>query len=150
MLTTVFHLPTDVAFIEGARTLGLQIRNTTALIQQLEQGFEAVAVTCLAKRLCLPIEDFCDQLGSPSRSFNMALKNHKRISRANSQLVYRLGRIFERSLKIFHGDEKKAARWMVTPQFGLNNATPLRFARTEVGGECVLALLDELIDGGVA
>ncbi len=61
-----------------------------------------------------------------------------------------MGRISERALEIFHGDQEKAVRWLTTPSFGLNNEIPLRFARTEVGGECVLELLEELIDGGVA
>ena len=79
-----------------------------------------------------------------------ALKNNTRLSRDKSQVFYRIGRIFEQALKVFHGDEEKAVRWMTTPKFGLNNATPLRFSRTEVGGKCVLELLEELVLGGVA
>jgi putative toxin-antitoxin system antitoxin component (TIGR02293 family) len=141
---------TEVAYVEGTVTLGLQIRNITELIQQLERGLEPTAATSLAKRLCLPLDEFVAQFGISSRLLKISLKNKTRLSRDKSQVFYRIGRIFEQALKVFHGDEEKAARWMTTPKYGLNNATPLRFARTEVGGECVLDLLEELVLGGVA
>jgi putative toxin-antitoxin system antitoxin component (TIGR02293 family) len=150
MQIKVFYPPTEVANVEGADALGLQIRNKGELIQLLEQGLEPVVVTRLGVLLRLPLERFFMQLGIPSRTVKAALKNKTRLSLGKSQVFYRIGRIVERTLKVFHGDEEKAARWITTPKLGLNHETPLRFARTEVGGECVLELLEELVLGGVA
>jgi putative toxin-antitoxin system antitoxin component (TIGR02293 family) len=150
MNTNVFTPPSQISYIEGAVTLGIHIRNTTELIQELEQGLESAVATRLAKHMRLPLEGFFTQAGIPSRSIKTALKTKSRLSTEKSEIMYRLGRIFERTLKVFHGNEEKAARWMVTPKFGLNNETPLKYARTEPGGESVLELLEEIIDGGVA
>lgn len=145
-----YRPPTVIVYIEGTVILGLEIRNITELIQQLEEGLEPIVANRLAKHMGLPLENVLMSLGISTRAVKMAFKNKTRVSRAVSQSLYRTGRIFERTLEVFHSDQTKAARWMMTPSFGLNNETPLRFARTEVGGVSVLELLEEIKHGGLA
>ena len=107
MSTNVFTPPSQISYIEGSTTLGIQIRNTTELIQELEQGLDAAVATRLAKHLRLPLEGFFTQAGIPSRSIKTALKAKSRLSTDKSETMYRLGRIFERTLKVFHGNDSK-------------------------------------------
>lgn len=150
MQVNYYRPPTVIVYIEGTVILGLEIRNITELIQQLEEGLEPIVANRLAKHMGLSLENVLMPLGISTRAIKMAFKNKTRVSRAVSQSLYRIGRIFERTLEVFHSDQTKASLWMMTPSFGLNNETPLRFARTEVGGVCVLELLEEIKHGGLA
>jgi putative toxin-antitoxin system antitoxin component (TIGR02293 family) len=150
MSTTIFQPSNKVVYVEGAVVLGLKIHNMAELIQHLEQGFKPGVVTELAKQMRVPIEDFLTMSGISSRSVKMALKNNRPLSREKSAMLYRVGRILEQTVKVFHGNKEQATRWLTNPKFGLNNEVPLSFARTEPGGAMVRALLEELIDGGVA
>lgn len=150
MSIKVFRPPNKATYVEGAMTLGLEIRNITKLIQQLEEGLEPDVATRLAKRMGLPLENLLMLLGISSRSIKTALENKKRLSRPTSKILYRIARVLERALDVFQGDEEKAVRWLITPKFGLGNEIPLKFAGTEVGGECVFELLQERVQGGVA
>ena len=146
----VFQIPTAVTLIEGAQTLGLQIRNISELIQHLEQGLKPAVARRLAEHVRVPLTTLYKDLDVAARTITKAKKDRTPLSRDKSETLYRAARIFERTLRLFHGDEAKAAHWMITPKFGLGGATPLQYARTEPGGESVLELLEELLDGGVA
>ena len=136
--------------IEGATTLGLRAYNVNELIKKLETGFKADVADRIAQTVGLPFSTFAKELQLTSSTVSKAKKHELPLSRDTSETLYRVARIFERTLTLFDGDKAKAARWVTTPKHGLNDQSPLRFARTEPGGETVLTLLDEITDGGPA
>ena len=149
MSTAVFEYDNKPSSLEGATTLGLHIHNPGELIHAITTGFHADAAQKLADQLELSLQTLADQLDLPIRTLQQARKDAKPLSQDKSETLYRTSRIFERAIALL-GDEAKARRWMTTPKFGLGNETPLRYARSEPGGEIVLDLIDEIMDGGPA
>jgi putative toxin-antitoxin system antitoxin component (TIGR02293 family) len=145
----VFTPTVKPSFIEGATVLGLRLRNTNELIQALEHGFSPEVAERLSEKVLLPLTEFSRILDVALRTVQRNKKDAKPLSKGKSETLFRVARIFERTSKLL-GTEEKAARWMTTPKFGLSGQTPLEYARSEVGGEIVLDLLESLADGGLA
>src|SRR5258706_218900 len=64
-----------------------------------------------------------------------------------SERLLRIATVFEKAVDLFEGDLVSARRWLSTPKKALGGETPLSFARTEIGGREVEALIGRLEHG---
>ena len=64
-----------------------------------------------------------------------------------SERMGRLADIYEAAVDLFDGDHDAARRWLTSPAYGLGNACPIEFARSDAGALEVRNLIGRLSDG---
>ena len=71
-------------------------------------------------------------------------KEEGRLRPDESDRLLRASRLFGKILDLFEGDLEKARAWFHAPQEGLGGATPMEFARTDIGSREVENLVGRL------
>ena len=133
-------------------SLGLRTATPADLIVRVERGFSIAALDRFRDRMALSMDELAEVVGTSSRTLARR-KQAGRLDAAESDRLYRLARLFERAVDVFGGDkqgEDDARRWFHLPQWALDDATPLNYARTEPGAREVEALLDRMDYGVLA
>lgn len=72
-----------------------------------------------------------------------------RLSRHESDKVYRLVRLYEEALRLFEGDGNATQSWLRSPAVALAGDAPARFIRTTAEFEAALDLIGQLENGVV-
>ena len=117
-----------------------------ALIEAVIKGLPFSELMALRELLGLPLEQLAGNLGI-SRATLHRRKHAGRLEQGESDRVVRYARLMGEAAEVF-GSLEQAREWLRFPQFGLGNATPLDYARTEIGAREVENLLGR-IDHGV-
>lgn len=128
--------------------LGLDVIDTVALVELLEQGLAYVAFEQLAMNSGLSSDTLQTLIDIPSRTMTRR-RQDGRFHRDESDRLVRAARIVGGALALFEGDREAAARWLTSPQRGLGGAMPVQFARMEVGALEVERLMERLNHGVV-
>ena len=129
--------------------LGLDVIDTVALVELLEQGLAYAAFEQLAMNSGLSSDTLQGLIDIPSRTMARRRQDGRFHSDESDRLV-RAARIVGGALALFEGDREAAARWLTSPQRGLGGAMPVQFARMEVGALEVERLMERLNHGVVA
>jgi len=116
------------------------------LIQTVLSGLPFSELIALRKLLGLPLEQLAGNLGI-SRATLHRRKHAGKLEQGESDRVVRYARLVGKAADVFGGLDE-AREWLRFPQFGLGDATPLEYARTEIGAREVENLLGR-IDHGV-
>ena len=109
------------------------------VIEQINKGLPFSELEHLRHELEEPMESLAQHL-SISRSTLQRRKSERRLSPQESDRVMRFWRILQHAAKVF-GTIERARQWLKFPQFGLDGAVPLEFAKTEIGAREVDNLL---------
>jgi len=117
-----------------------------SLIETVLSGLPFSELMALRELLGLPLEQLAGNLGI-SRATLHRRKHAGRLEQGESDRVVRYARLMGKAAEVFGGLDE-ARQWLGFPQFGLGNATPLDYARTEIGAREVENLLGR-IDHGV-
>ena len=117
-----------------------------SLIETVLNGLPFSELMTLRELLGLPLEQLAGNLGI-SRATLHRRKHAGRLEQGESDRVVRYARLMGKAADVFGGLDE-ARQWLRFPQFGLGNATPLDYARTEIGAREVENLLGR-IDHGV-
>lgn len=135
------------AFVDKKASLGalldITVVETNQLIERIERGFDFRSLERFIERTHLPKEDAIGLVKISSRTMHRRKEAGKLSSEESDRLV-RAARIIDQTRQLFENDVKAANRWLSTPQPALSGATPLEYARTEVGAREVEALINRL------
>lgn len=74
-------------------------------------------------------------------------KKEGRMAKDESERTVRIGRLWEKAVDVFDGDEERARKWFKTPAFSLGDKAPIEFADTEPGAQEVFNLLGRIEHG---
>ncbi len=116
------------------------------IIRRVEEGFDVQVLERFRRMLDISVDAAASLLGTSARTLARRQKEG-RLQETESDRLYRIVRLFERAVDVF-GNEEDARMWMRRPQWGLDGAIPLEYARTDPGAREVESLLDR-IDYGV-
>jgi putative toxin-antitoxin system antitoxin component (TIGR02293 family) len=130
----------------GARTLGIQAGDASALVRQIRAGFAFSRLERFQKATSLSWEKVARLVAIPQRTLTRR-QAEGRLAPDESDRVLRASRVFDLAVDLFEGDLAGARRWLQTPQPGLGGEIPLEFASTEVGAREVENLISRLEHG---
>lgn len=115
------------------------------LHRQIEAGVPGKAIPNLLMVLDFTREDFSDLLGRARKTLN-ELEQRAHLSRADSDLLYRIARALVYAVSVF-GETGYAVQWLKEPNEALGGAVPLRLLATVEGDEIVRAELGAIEHG---
>jgi putative toxin-antitoxin system antitoxin component (TIGR02293 family) len=78
------------------------------------------------------------------------LETRKRLTREESERLWRLASVYESSLALFDGDAAQALLWLTSPQKALGEVSPLDHIVTEPGAAEVQELIGRIEFGVLA
>jgi putative toxin-antitoxin system antitoxin component (TIGR02293 family) len=113
------------------------------IINVLQDGLPIEELTSLQTGLAVPTESLAPMLGISKATLHRLKGAGKRLGPAESDRVVRFARLLGKAIKVFGGEED-ARQWLASPQFGLGNAVPLDYAKTEIGAREVENLLGRI------
>jgi putative toxin-antitoxin system antitoxin component (TIGR02293 family) len=120
-----------------------RVRETSgSLLQEIRKGLVFDELEALREALDLPLDRIAPKIGLSLATLHRR-KTSGRLTTDESDRVIRYARLIGQSVEIF-GDLESARAWLAHPQRGLNQATPLDYAETEVGAREVEALLGRI------
>ena len=121
-------------------------KETTQLIQQVEQGLPFSSLEILAKLTRQSIFELGKILSIPDRTLARRKLAGKFTPEESDRLV-RVTFIIEKAVTIFEWEVAPAVQWLLTPKAALSGHTPLRYCRTELGAREVEKLIGRLEHG---
>ncbi len=117
-------------------------KHPTELIRKIQKGLRFSELETLQNSIDLPFEQLAAKLAI-SRSTLQRRKISGRLSPDESDKVIRYSRLVQQAADFF-GEIGKARAWLKHPQYGLGDAVPLDYARTEAGAREVENLLGRM------
>jgi putative toxin-antitoxin system antitoxin component (TIGR02293 family) len=127
-------------------TLGLKSMDVPTLINAARAGLSWNSVKRFLGATGLSQRQLANYLDIPERTLARRRETGT-LDRLESEKLLRLAEIWEAALDLFDGDGARTRGWLVAPAFGLGNAAPIDYARTEFGGREVRALIGRIADG---
>jgi putative toxin-antitoxin system antitoxin component (TIGR02293 family) len=115
------------------------------LHREIEAGIPGRAIPTLLTALDITKEEFSDILGRTRKTLNELLQR-QRLSRADSDLLYRVSRALVHAVSVFE-DTGYAVQWLKEPNEALGGARPLKLLATVEGDEVVHAELGAIEHG---
>jgi putative toxin-antitoxin system antitoxin component (TIGR02293 family) len=136
-----------VRFRTRGASLGLGVRNTPDLMQQIEQGFAFETLLKLEANSGVALALLAAVIGIPERTLARR-KTAGKLEPDESERLLRVSTLFEKCVELFEGDVAAAVDWLTSPKRALNQQPPLLYARTELGAREVEDLIGR-VDHGV-
>jgi|GEM_PF-690386 len=130
----------QLADVGGAKEMsGIELH------REIEAGIPGRAIPTLLTALDVTKEEFSDILGRTRKTLNELLQR-QRLSRADSDLLYRVSRALVHAVSVFE-DTGYAVQWLKEPNEALGGARPLNLLATIEGDEVVHAELGTIEHG---
>lgn len=126
-----------------ASLLGLRTFDSVALQERVAAGLPFQTLERFQGKIGLPMTELAALLHIRMRTLSRR-KDEGRLRPDESDRLLRASRLFGKILDLFEGDVEKARRWLATPQEALGGATPLTYARTDLGSREVENLVGRL------
>ena len=115
------------------------------LHREIEAGIPGKSIPTLIIVLDMTREDFSDLLGRARKTLS-DLVQREHLSRADSDLLYRIARAIVHAVSVFE-DASYAVRWLKEPNEALGGAIPLSLLATVEGDEVLHAELGAVEHG---
>ncbi len=126
--------------------LGLKDKGVHELLDQVKAGLQYDSLENFVRRTHFPKEEAVNLIRISPRT--LARRKEKgRLSPEESDRLVRAARIVSLTLRLFEGNSDAGNRWLKSPQPALGGATPIEYARTELGAREVEALITRLEHG---
>ncbi|MCF8079201.1 MAG: DUF2384 domain-containing protein [Desulfobacterales bacterium] len=116
------------------------------LIDIIRKGVDYSLVERLRSDLSLSTGEIGELIDITPRTLSRR-KKEGRLAKDESERTVRIGRLWEKAVDVFDGDEDRARKWFKSPAFSLGDKTPLEFADTEPGAQEVFNLLGRIEHG---
>jgi putative toxin-antitoxin system antitoxin component (TIGR02293 family) len=127
------------------QAIGIKSKNIDDLILMVKKGLPIGSFEKLRKRLGVS-DNFLSQIISIPKRTLTRRKQQGRLNAQESEKVLRIARLYDKALEVFE-DEQAAEKWLKTPARGLGEASPLMYAKTELGAQEVERLLIRIEHG---
>ncbi len=118
-------------------------REEWQIMSLIRQGLSVVSLIKVAEYCDISEAQIALLLATSERTISRRKKDNKPLDIAESDRLYRLGRIFTRALEIFE-DIQKARKWLKESNRALAGATPLELLDTDLGTQKVDELLNRI------
>ena len=128
------------------RSLGLNLRDRTALIERIRKGLPVKTLEGLARALALPEREVARHVGISVRTLARR-KKEGRFHPDESNRIAQLAMLFDDVVELFEGNVETAAHWFHTPKKALGGAAPIEYADTEPGVREIQDLIGRLEHG---
>ena len=126
-----------------AALLGLRTFDSAGLQEKIEAGLPFAALERFQSKLDLSSREVARLLHIRERTLSRR-KEEGRLRPDESDRLVRASRLFGAVIELFEGDLEKARGWFRSPQEGLGGASPITFARTDIGCREVETLVGRL------
>ncbi len=126
-----------------AALLGLRTFDSTGLKERIEAGLSFQSLERFREKVELPMAELAKLLQIRMRTLSRR-KEEGRLRPDESDRLLRASRLFSKAVDLFEGDMGAARSWLAAPQEALGGATPLDFARTDIGSREVENLIGRL------
>jgi putative toxin-antitoxin system antitoxin component (TIGR02293 family) len=131
----------------GEAGLGRAILNEHSLVEALMTGFPVQTLSSLRKH-GIP-QAALEQIVAPRRTLMRRKAEGQRLTRSESDAVWRLAHVFAMASKVLNGP-KTGLAWLARPKPGFANLTPFDLLETSTGTKAVARLLLHLEWGETA
>lgn len=133
-------------FKKPGDSLGLSAQSVPELIRLVMRGVSYQALRVFEANSGLSPQAVADTIGIPERTLARRRASGK-LSPEESERLLRLASIFEKAVNLFEGEVSSAVNWLSSPKRILDNQSPLKYSRTEVGAREVENLIGRLEHG---
>ena len=127
------------------QSIGIRSKNIDELILKIEKGLPISSFDKLKKKLGVS-DNFLSQIVNIPKRTLTRRKQQGRLNAQESEKVLRVARLYDRALEVFE-DSAAAEKWLKEPARGLGDASPLYYAKTELGAREVERLLTRIEHG---
>ena len=135
------------ALREGPHTyaalLGLRTFDASGLQERIEAGFSYQSLERFQAKIGLSTQELAALLQIRTRTLSRR-KEEGRLQPDESDRLLRASRLLGRAIDLFEGNLDHAREWLSRPQPAFGSATPLEYARTDVGSREVENLIGRL------
>lgn len=119
----------------------LKAKNRNAVREYIKNGFAIDEVDYTAALAEIDKDDLPDLIGLSLRTLARRKAEGKRLTREESDRLYRLQRIISAALRLFEGNVASMRRWLKTSLPALDGENPLQYSDTEPGAQMVLDII---------
>ena len=130
----------------AARCLGIRTADVVKVARRLQGGLPYDAFKRLQRRSGLSPEIIGTVTQIPRRTLARR-RNQGKLTPQESERLYRLAVVFEKSVELFEGDIDAARSWLDTPNRALAGHSPLAMVEMEIGAREVEDLIGRLEHG---
>jgi putative toxin-antitoxin system antitoxin component (TIGR02293 family) len=134
-----------IEILGGRKTLGGKVRREDDLIKQIHQGLPYKTVENLMAATAISLVVLRQLLGVTERTLQRR-QAQKVLTKAESNRIVRLAKLFERTAKVL-GDREEAKAWLHHPNTTLGNKTPIEMMDDPISEERVYAVLGRIEHG---
>jgi len=127
-------------------SINVKADDVMGLIGLIKEGLPISSLYQLKEKLDIPERSLMDTVAMSKRTLTRR-KQVGRLSAAESEKIFRIGKLFDKAAQVFGDDDALAAKWFKTPARGLGGKTPLSMVETEIGAQEVFALLTRIEHG---
>ena len=134
-----------------ARFMGLSRWETVddlALVGLVRNGFPARTATTVAKRID-PDGRFVKATDIVPKS-TLHRRKDKALTQDESEKILALSRVFSEALRLYHGDSKKVAHFLLREHAMLGGRSPIDLAKESIAGADLVLKLMAKADAGIA
>jgi putative toxin-antitoxin system antitoxin component (TIGR02293 family) len=125
----------------------LHTRNETERLAYIHTGFPPGWVKAVRSAFDLSNTQLEDLLSTSISTLERRLRQQRPLDLVSSERLDRLATLALQAAQVFE-DQRIAQRWMMTPNRGLNDQSPLTLCATEIGARQVHRVLAALRHGG--
>jgi putative toxin-antitoxin system antitoxin component (TIGR02293 family) len=133
-------------FTLPGESAGLHIDTSMERVRRIEQGLPFAAFERFRASTSLPASTIARLIGLPASTMHRR-RGGKRLKPRESESLFRVAQLFEKTLEMFDGDRAAAISWLQSPRSAFDGRTPLDLARSEAGAREVEALIGRLEHG---
>ena len=134
-----------IEILGGKKTLGGKVRQEADLIKQIQQGLPYKTVENVMATTAISLALLRQLLGVTERTLQRR-QTQKVLTKAESNRIVRLAKLFERTAKVL-GDREAAKAWLHHPNITLGNKTPIEMMDDPISEERVYAVLGRIEHG---
>lgn len=128
----------------GSAGLPKQINSEVEMLVILNNGLPIEALEALEARGVVDGAELKTFIAP--RTLARRKSENKRLTPEESDLIARLARIHDFAVEVF-GEQKKARKWLRTPNRALKDQLPLELLRSDYGARIVESLLGRIVHG---
>jgi putative toxin-antitoxin system antitoxin component (TIGR02293 family) len=125
---------------------GITFADVPKLIGMLSRGLNWSQFDRFRKESGFTQSQLAEFLGIPERTLARRRENGA-LTESESERFARLVEIFNACMELFDGNSEAVREWLTVPAYGLNNARPIDFTRSDYGAREVRNLIGRLADG---
>ena len=115
-------------------------------IKAIKKGVAYTTFETLQREMGVSKETLSKTVNIASRTLHRR-KQEGKFRSDESERVYRIAILFDKTLALFDGDFTQARHWFGTPKKALRGNTPMEFADTELGAQEVTDLIGRMEHG---